>query len=69
MSLARPPRGVFGWAGATGRAASVDSQHRAGETLLAISRSRSFDLAETWIGPWILGRTQRTSVSSCWHGD
>lgn len=37
MSLARPPRGILGWAGATGQAANVDSQHRAGEKLLAVS--------------------------------
>lgn len=69
MSLARPPRGVLGWAGATGQAANVNSQHRAGEKLLAVSRSLPFDLAGAQKGSWILGRTQRTSVSSCWQGD
>lgn len=69
MSLARRPQGVLGWAGATGQAASVDSQHRAGEKLPAVSRSFPFDFARAQIGPWILGRTQSTSVSSCWHGD
>lgn len=39
MSLARPPRAVLGWAGATSQAASVDSQHGAGEKLLAVEPS------------------------------
>lgn len=42
-----PDSEVFwGWAGATGQAASVESQHRAGEKLLAVSRSLPFDLAK-----------------------
>lgn len=51
MSLARPPRGVLGWAGPTGQAASMESQHGAGEKLLAVSRSLPFDLAGSQIGP------------------
>lgn len=58
MSLARPPRGVLGWAGATGQASSVDSQHRTGVKLLAVIRNLLFDLARAHTGPWILGSTQ-----------